>query len=297
MAMERFAGEVVSLIKTATDALSGRLDLLEKRVASVRDGIDGKDGAPGKDGRDGMDGAKGLDGVDGQTGPAGADGRDGKDGADGIDGKDAPPVTREQIMEALAAYLAANPIPSPKDGVDGKDGAKGADGRDGKDGVGLAGVFQSAEGSLVLTLSNGEAKDIGRVKGADGAPGRDGKDGADGLGFDDLVVEHDGERTFTIKMVRGDRVKELGTFKMPAQIYRGVYDSGKAYDVGDTVTRSGAQWVCLAPAQDNLPGSPDGAAHWQLSVKAGRDGKEGKQGVKGDPGPRGEKGDDGRRYS
>lgn len=115
----------------------------------------------------------------------------------------------------------------------------------------------------------------------------------DGLGFDDLVVEHDGERTFSIRFVRGDRVKDCGSFVVPAVIYRGVWQDGQTYEKGDAVTFGGSQWI----AKDTTTDKPDehvGAGRaWQLAVKKGRDGKPGPQGPNGPQGPRGEKGDRG----
>lgn len=106
-----------------------------------------------------------------------------------------------------------------------------------------------------------------------GPPGLNGKDGADGLGWDDLVVEHDGERTFTIKFMRGERVKVAGSFTIPADIYRGVYVEGKTYERGDGVTWAGSEWHCHEPTTTK-PG--DGSKAWTLKVKRGRDGKDGK---------------------
>ena len=127
-----------------------------------RDGIDGKDGVDGKPGKDGADGKQGPKGDKGDTG---ADGRDGKDGVDGKPGKD---------------------------GADGKQGPKGdkgdtgADGRDGKDGTagtdgrGIAEAAVNKNGELVLTYTDGETQNLGRVVGTDGADGKDGKDGEKG---------------------------------------------------------------------------------------------------------------------
>ena len=110
--------------------------------------------------------------------------------------------------------------------------------------------------------------------GRDGAPGlagADGKDGADGLGFGDLAVEHDGERTITIKAQRGELVRTLGIVTVPVAIYRGVWVDGKAYDPGDSVTWGGSEWHCFM-ATTSKPG--DGSKAWTLKVKRGRDGKD-----------------------
>jgi len=119
------------------------------------------------------------------------------------------------------------------------------------------------------------------VPGPAGAPGRD---GIDGVGFDDLQVEHDGARAVTVKGVRGDVVKVLGTFTLPTPIYRGVWTEGRPYEPGDGVTWAGSEWHCLTTTTTK-PG--DGSKAWTLKVKRGRDGKDGKDGPVGPPGPAG----------
>lgn len=115
-----------------------------------------------------------------------------------------------------------------------------------------------------------------QVPGPAGTDGQDGKDGADGLGFDDLVAVQQDDRSFTIKAMRGDRVKDIGTARFPVQIQRGVYVDGKSYEPGDMVTWAGSQWHCNE-ATNTKPG--DGLKAWTLVVKRGRDGKDGRDAV------------------
>lgn len=78
--------------------------------------------------------------------------------------------------------------------------------------------------------------------GEPGAPGQDGKDGepgAAGLSFE------------------------------------GVYQDGKAYDLGHLVTWGGSSWHCNETTTTK-PG--DGSKAWTLMVKRGRDGKDGRDG-------------------
>ncbi len=121
------------------------------------------------------------------------------------------------------------------------------------------------ENKLVLTFSNGETKELGNVVGDDGKPG------ADGLGFDDLSVEYDGEKTVTLKFVRGEQSKEF-PLVLPVVIDRGVFSEGKTYEPGDGVTWGGSFWI----AQETTTEKPDSAKGWRLAVKKGRDGKDGK---------------------
>lgn len=122
-----------------------------------------------------------------------------------------------------------------------------------------------------------------------GPAGRDGKDGADGMGFDDISVEYDGERQFTFKGIRGERVKALSTFTMPVLIYRGVYSEGRKYEPGDVVTWAGSAWHCqkattLKPDSvsiDNVTGRPTGTQGrdcWSLIAKKGNEGRAGRDG-------------------
>lgn len=110
--------------------------------------------------------------------------------------------------------------------------------------------------------------------------------GADGFGFDDMTVAHDGERTVTLRFVRGDDVKEF-PFVIPAMIYRGVFKEG-AYERGDTVTWDGSLWHANTDT-DEKPGI---SKSWQLVAKKGRDGKEGTPGKQGLPGVAGKDGKD-----
>lgn len=208
-----------------------------------------------------------------------------KDGRDGIDGKDADLVmimaeVRKSVDEAVAEAVKAIPIPA--DGRDGKDGEPGPQGEagpkgetgekgaPGKDGADVVGAIRDADGHLILTLSNGLAKDVGRVVGHDGAKGADGKDGQDGVGFDDMGVDFDGDRTVTLKWTRGEKtVKREIVFPVPLD--RGVYSKGKDYQAGDGVTYGGSFWL----AQEDTTDVPGSSKAWRLAIKKGRDGKDG----------------------
>ena len=59
----------------------------------------------------------------------------------------------------------------------------------------------------------------------------------------------------------------------PGLSFEGVYQDGKAYEVGHLVTWAGSSWHCNE-ATTTKPG--DGSKAWTLMVKRGRDGKDGK---------------------
>jgi hypothetical protein len=54
--------------------------------------------------------------------------------------------------------------------------------------------------------------------------------------------------------------------------YQGVYQDGKAYELGDVTTWAGSTWHCNEPTETK-PG--DGSKAWTLMVKRGRDGRDG----------------------
>lgn len=159
--------------------------------------------------------------------------------------------------------------------------------KDVSDGVGLAGALIDRGGNLVITLTNGETKELGSVVGQDGkdadmdalkahidariAELPTPKDGKDGFSLDDFDVnmQEDG-RTVELSFTQGDR-REVYELAFPAMIYRGVYQEGRAYDQGDTVTFGGSLWHCNSET-DTKPA--DGSKAWTLATKRGRDGKD-----------------------
>jgi hypothetical protein len=149
-------------------------------------------------------------------------------------------------------------------------------GRDGQDGATID-DFEAILAPIKAQLAELAARpepQPGR-DGQPGLPGRDGapgKDGADGLDFDDLQATYDGERKFTFRFVRGERVKEFD-FTVPIAIYREVFREGAAYVTGDQVSFGGSIWHCLEPSTAK-PGQ--GNPKWRLACKHGRDGRDGK---------------------
>lgn len=149
-----------------------------------------------------------------------------------------------------------------------------------KDGVGLAGALIDRNNNLIVTFTDGGSKNLGSVVGKDAdmdllSTRVDQLVSAipvpkDGLGFDDLTVDYDQARTFSLKFARGSEVKQF-TFKVPVMIYQGVYQIGEKYQVGDVVTWAGGMWHCNLDTE-NKPG--DGNPEWTLAVKRGRSAKE-----------------------
>ena len=223
---------------------------------------------------------------------------------DGRDGKDAPPVeiaieditdavlrAPEAIESAVSKHLEANP-PAP-----------------GKDGVGMAGAAIDRDGNLIVTLTSGETKSLGRVVGADGQHGKDGADGRDGVGlagasidrdgalvvtltngeqkslgpvvgrdgkdgadFSGVEIDYDGERTITIKGRGGEVTK-----RVPVPLDRGYWREGMACEKADILTHGGNAWIALrdTKAKPCLENKED----WRLFARKGRDGRDGRNGI------------------
>lgn len=254
---------VKSYVRQMSDTLGGRIAALEKRVDGValKEGPQGREGPPGKD-AEAVDVAEIVRSVVAAL-PAPVAGSPGKDGAPGADGKslaleDVRPLIDAEVERTMTAAVAraVAALPPPPAGRDGRDGLNG-------------------------------------VQGEKGVDGKDGRDGADGLGFDDLSVEHDGERGFTVKFQQGDRVKSF-SFTLPIVLDRGVYKEGQDYQRGDGATFAGSFWIAQAETKSK-PDAGDGT--WRLAVKRGRDGRDGAPGERGEKGAKGEPGLDGRRYA
>src|SRR5574344_635020 len=166
----------------------------------------------------------------------------------------------------VADYLAENPPPAGEKGMDGTDGA------DGKDGVGLAGALIDRDGSLVVTLTNGEVKSLGSVVGKDGANGVDGRDG---FSLEHFSAERDEDGTITLKFA-DQHVSKTYQFNIPVVQYRGYWREERKCAEGHAITHNGSLWIakrdtCAAP-------SAKSSDDWYLAVLKGRDGRDGYDG-------------------
>lgn len=108
--MEKFIDAVVEIVNGASKKLAARIEPLEQRIATLKDGEPGPPGERGIDGTIGpmgMPGEKGQDGQNGLNGKDGRDGVDGKDGRDGIDGKDGAAFDIAALSTALTSKALA----------------------------------------------------------------------------------------------------------------------------------------------------------------------------------------------
>lgn len=83
-------------------------------------------------------------------------------------------------------------------------------------------------------------------------------------GMGEILIDQIDERRIQISV--GNTVKSL-TF--PVMIYRGVYEQGRAYAVGDVVTLRGSTWHNGVEGNTERPNGPDSG--WKMIVRAGRD--------------------------
>lgn len=90
-------------------------------------------------------------------------------------------------------------------------------------------------------------------------------------GVDGISIEQNGDREFSVTLVKSSGAEVVQKFVMPIQIYKGVHREGEAYDQHDTTTWAGSQWVSNKSNNEDKPGTSDA---WTLCVKAGRNGKD-----------------------
>ena len=174
------------------------------------------------------------------------------------------PVVREYVAGVLAEYVKRLDAIDARAPLPGRDGLPGVPG------------------------PPGERGDRGE-KGLDGAAGRDGTV----LGLKELAAAirplgEDGGRRITWVWADGSPV-EGWVIKTAIPLDRGVYEEGRLYEKGDSVTYGGSFWI----AQDIVDAKPKELSdRWRLAVKQGAPGKPGPAGVKGLDGKDGRHGRD-----
>lgn len=217
----------------------------------------------------------------------------GEQGPAGKDGKDGASVTVDDVLPLLSSAVETTVASWPKP-QDGKDGANGANGENGKDGIDGK-SFTAEEADLLIQRAIDRQVDawalsferrasdvLQRAVERMPAPkdGKDGADGKDGIGFDDVRVDYDGDRGFSIVFEKDGR-EIRHDVRVPVVIDRGVYKSEAEYEKGDGVTHQGSYWIAQSESPEVAPGLSD---DWRLAVKKGRDGRHGKDGEKGERG-------------
>lgn len=90
-------------------------------------------------------------------------------------------------------------------------------------------------------------------------------------GLKAVSVSQEGDREFSVKLLKSSGQEVEQKFAMPIQIYKGVFREEQTYDAHDNVTWAGSQWTSTKAQNTDKPGSSDA---WTLCVKAGRNGKD-----------------------
>lgn len=288
---EEFGRAMGEAIRKAVEPLHAKIAELEKQLAAVPAPVAGKDGQDGRDGKDcDMEEVRRMVDAAVKALPAPAAGKDGADGKDGVSVTiedvrpliaDAVKAIQDEAMSKLGDAIKALPV--PKDGKDGRDGIDGKDGRDGEkgergsEGVGLAGAMIDRAGELVVTMSNGEAKNLGPVVGKDG---QNGKDGADGMSLESFDLEYlEESHEVRIKASAAGRVKEV---RFPAGGIRpgGYWREGTKAQAGEAWVHDGSMFIAKHPTTIK----PDAKSEdWIIAARRGRDGETTVRHVKDGP--------------
>ena len=242
---------VKSFVDGAVGTVSKRMDALEIRMSSVKDGRDGVDGQKGADGIDGKDGSSGRDGVDGRNGVDGKDGERGKDGEKGlpgIDGADgnhgvngADGINGRNGLDGKDGSHGTNGIDGQKgaDGLNGKDGKDGLNGKDGAAGINGKDADEDAiTARIMLSLDEIVRKHVSLIpiprdgrdgatgeRGSAGEKGSDGRDGrdADAESITRMVMDHVDKSIAAIpRPVDGRDGKDADPSLIDAQVQKAV---------------------------------------------------------------------------
>lgn len=155
------------------------------------------------------------------------------------------------------------------EGKNGERGEQGQKGETGASGLGLAGAMIDRDGSLQITLTNGEVKNLGPVVGKNGVDGTHGKDG---LSLDSFDMEYlNDSHEVAIKAVCQGRVKEI---RYPAGGIRpaGYWREGTKAKTGEAWVHDGSLWIAVKDCQSKPATNDEG---WIIAARKGRDGERG----------------------
>jgi hypothetical protein len=156
-------------------------------------------------------------------------------------GKDGTSVTLADVAPLIEQAVKALPPAAP-----------------GKDGVGVAGAMIDREDCLLLTLTNGEVKNLGRVV------------GRDGVSFEDFTLTYDAENhEVVVKAQSGGIAKEVRA-PIKGISLGGYWRDGTKAKAQEAWSHGGCLWV----AKCDTSSKPDATSEdWLLAARKGRDGE------------------------
>lgn len=181
---------IASIEKTATvglvDTYTITYDDLRTTTFEITNGQNGTDGRDGTDGNGivsivktstaGLVDTYTITFDDGDTTTFevtnGAEGAPGRDGRDGTDGNGIASIVKTATVGLVDTYTITftNGQTTTFNVTNGQNGTNGTNGRDGTDGVSVTSVTINASDHLIVTLSNGNTQDAGRIPASNGYP-------------------------------------------------------------------------------------------------------------------------------
>jgi hypothetical protein len=304
--IEAEAGRVIAELRAEVVTLRAIVtEMVQARLAEVRNGVDGING---KDGRDGEPGAVGAKGEPGDQGPIGLPGEKGDSGLEGAQGLTGP---------------QGEPGPAGPAGETGEPGLQGESGDPGEKGlIGLQGEPGPAgpEGKIGPQGPAGASGEVGAM----GAKGETGERGPEGAMGQSGPIGIQGERGLdgppgklpVVKVFAAGKVHyEADVVVHCGATYQALHDTGSAPPSDD--------WICLARNGEDGSSVTVGATYdehvtynklvvvalngssfisrkaspgkcpgedWQLIARQGQRGIAGEKGERGTKGDRGEVG-------
>jgi hypothetical protein len=207
---QKMIDAVRGFVAKAEEALNGRIDAIEARIAAIPKGDQGAPGPAGKDGADGRPGPTGEAGPPGKDGMNGKDGAPGPAGKDGADGRDAAELDILPSIDEAKSYRR--------------------------------GTWASHNGGMVRAgrqtdaVRDGDIIDAGWVVMVEGLVGV-------------VVTQSDDPREIEVAAMLTSGAKAISRFHIPMVIDRGVWREGE-HAKGDHVTWDGSGWIAQTTTTD-----------------------------------------------
>jgi len=163
------------------------------------------------------------------------------------------------VSREIKIHVAENPI-------------KGERGDPGRDGLDVKHFLRADGDHLVVVMSDGSTKDLGKYIGTDG---KDGIDGKDGLGMPDITREYDPDAHEIVERWERDGVTKELRYAAGGIQHGGYWREGIKCMAGQTWTHAGTVWIAKWATGDKPSRESE---NWEIFASKGRDGRDGKDG-------------------